>query len=230
MSKKNYIIINSVNLPCSTDFTYKLAKQIKVHKYMKLLYACIPNTNYMINSENNQFQVSFDDGVWEMFLPIGNYTTNSLAQKINNVMTANNFNITFDDIKVKYQLTASQSFFVVGSACEVLGIEQHQTFDTTNIYAKSSIQFTNPKILYIRINELNNENIVSSHSKNVTFFVHNNALKNENTYYYAYQYDNVVSVESNIIDVNELKIEIMDENFKIYDNLNIPIQLIVEFI
>lgn len=231
MNKKNYIIINTANLANSTEFTYKLAKPARVKQYVKLMYACVPNTNYMLNNTNNNLIITFIDGtVRNITLPNQNYLTNELASAIKTAVNYSNFDMVFDKNLVKYQLTAGGNFYTSGNMCSVLGLEQNQFFLPGSVYAKNSIQFTNPKVLYIRINDLSNENIFTSTSKNATFFMHNDTNKNSNITYYAYQYDNIITVESNPISLSELQVQILDDNFQIYDNLNIPVQLILEFV
>jgi len=233
-----YIIINSTatsesTSSTSTNFTFKLAQQIEISKYLKLLYCAIPCSNYLISASNNNLIITFADAtVKNISIASQNYTTATLATAIQTAVNYASFAMVFDSNLSKYKLTASQNFSISGSMCKTLGIAQNQAFNSNpaNTYAASSINFNSPQILYIKINEFSNENIFTAQPKPVSFFVHNNVLKNSIIYYFAEMYDNIVSVSTNPVLLSHLHIQILDEDFKIYDNLNIPIQLILPFV
>jgi len=229
-SNKKSIIINSKNFGKSTDFTYLFNKSIKINSYLKLVYAALPNTSYLVsNNSNNNLIVTFADAtVKNINIDIGNYDVDSLATAIKTAINYSSFNMVFDKVKIKYQLTASQSFHVSGNMIAILGITDNQLFNSSNIYCDKCIYFTFPNILYIKIDNFDNPNIIYDKCKSVTFFVHNYALKSYNTYYYSYEYDNIMNINYPI-ELDSMHIQILDENFNVYDNLNTPIQIILEF-
>ena len=71
------VIIDSwkLNAICktSTNFKYVLSKSIKCKK-MKLLYAAIPYSWYMIDDLNNHLKIKFNDtSTYDIYLSSGNY-------------------------------------------------------------------------------------------------------------------------------------------------------------
>jgi hypothetical protein len=227
---KKTIVINSNLYDNKTDFVFQLPQTIKITKYLQLVYASIPNTNYLITGDTNELVVAFSDG-YNMLptLTPKNYDVDTLSTEIKSKVNYAMFDIVFDKAKLKYQLTASQSFNVTGSMCKILGIEQNQLFNNLNIYAKDSINFNMPQILYILVNEILNPNVICNTSKSSTFIIHNNVLKSNNIIYFSYMYDNIVNVDYPI-ELNQLHIKILDENYQTYNNLNIPIQIIMHYI
>lgn len=229
MNNKKSIVINSKDFENSCDFVYTLNKPIKITKYLQLVYSAIPNTNYLVNDSNNNLIITFNDTmVKNININSGNYDVDALATTIKTAVNYSSFNMVFDKTQIKYQLSASQSFHVTGSMIKILGISDNQLFNSSHIYCDSCIYFTFPNIIYIKIDNFDNSTIYYNESKSVTFFIHNSALKNGITYYYSYDYDNIVNTNYPI-ELDKLHIQILDENFDIYNNQNIGIQLILQF-
>lgn len=227
-SKKS-IIINSAQYDNKTDFVFPLAQTIKITNFFQLVYCSIPNTNYLINNYNNNLIITFNDSTIKNIILVNkNYDVDSLATEIKNAINYSSFDMIFDKNMIKFQLSASQSFNVSGSMCDILGITQNQLFNNSNVYTTNSINFTSPQILYISINEIQNPNVICNTSKSTTFFIHNSAMKNSIMAYYSYDYDNIVYVDYPI-DLNYIHVKILDESFNLYDNNNIPVQMILNF-
>ena len=98
MNKTTLIIDSSKNncIGQSTKFEYILSKPIKCKK-LKLTFAAIPYSSYMINETNSHFKISFgDSSIHNAYLPWGNYDVDSLATTIKNLINYANFNMSFN--------------------------------------------------------------------------------------------------------------------------------------
>ena len=109
-----YLIIDSKNKlnsnETSTNFKYRLSDDIKIQNYIKLSYAAIPNTSYLINSNNNIFRIKFiSEGVFNNYiLKTGTYSPNDLSTYINNIINRLGFIMSYNNQNLKINITASE--------------------------------------------------------------------------------------------------------------------------
>ena len=97
----NYFLISSENRKDknntnTNDFFVDFNKPITVKRYIKLLYASIPNLQYNINTKNNLFIFNIQN----IYVPIGSYNAVELANEIKTQVQlyypAISFNMIFD--------------------------------------------------------------------------------------------------------------------------------------
>ena len=101
----NYRTSDSIS---STNFKIQLYKAIKITKYLKLMFASIPNTSYTFNNNNNTFKITFNDAtIKNVVIPIGNYDVSSLASTIVSLVNYSAFNIIFNQQTYKYTFSSS---------------------------------------------------------------------------------------------------------------------------
>ena len=104
----------------TTNFIYNLKESVEVPNHemcqVSLYSATIPYSFYNVNSTNNQFRVTMNDGDDEktstMTIPKGNYTATSLKDKFISVVKASTepliaslvFDIEYDRVTFKYNI------------------------------------------------------------------------------------------------------------------------------
>ena len=94
-NNKKYIFIDSRQRAYgnSNKFRYQFQNEIKVTEYMSLNLLVMPRSNYLINSTNNTFTITFSNNqVVNVVLLQQNYAPSDLVNQINTVVNkANNF-------------------------------------------------------------------------------------------------------------------------------------------
>ena len=112
-NNEKYILINSKfrNQGNANDFRIYLNKNIKINEYIQISYLNLARCNYLINENNNKFDVIFDDfSKLSIILNQQNYTPLQFVQAINiQINNYKNFNIIYNDSINFCQTTSFQT-------------------------------------------------------------------------------------------------------------------------
>ena len=99
----------------NNSFRYQLPYDIIIKSYIKINYLYLPRLNYLINSSNNSFALTFinDAGVstYNIIISEGNYTPLELVGVINTIMgKTNSFNVGYNTNTYKFVFSANTDF------------------------------------------------------------------------------------------------------------------------
>jgi len=215
----------------SSDFTINLTKPVIIKKSMQLKFCSIPNTWYLVNSNNNTFSIKYSDSVVEnITLWIGDYTVNSLIDSLNLLLNHTNINISFDELLFKFKIVCDIDFQILnGWINNLLGFENNQTSINQSLYAKNIFNFVYNWLYYICINDLFNTNIISSKNKWFTFCILNNCDRNSLLFYYNNWYYENIYWTNNVHVFNSIWVKILDNNFNIVDLNGLNIQMMLNY-
>jgi len=237
MNNLNYLVINSKyrqNNQSSTDFTIQLYKPIIIKKYIKLIFSSIPESSYQINENNQKFKIVFSDSTTKQFnVPIGNYNTTSLANIIKTNVNYDSFNIIFDTSINKFIFSSATKDFTIYSVPYsinyILGFDMNKNYSSTLLvlYGANVLNFIEPSMFYICINNLYNPNIITNNNYNISYIVPVTASKDDVNYFNSNVYENIIYCEN--VKLTNLKIKIITDDGQDYQNQNLDTQYVFEF-
>lgn len=234
----NYIVINSQDkdnkIDTSTNFVYSFSHPIKIKNYIKLVHMSIPETSYLIQTnKNDKFHIIFADNTNKTItIPQQNYDETTLANIIKTLVNYANFDITVNYDLRKFVLTANMNFTIKNDVNyninDILGLNILQdnisianTLTCPNIY-----DFLQPSMLYISIDELKNNKIMTKKNLYTSFVVPVFCGKNDVNFFDAnHLYENIIYVDYDIT-LNYMNIKIYDQDGNLYNNQNSECQLI----
>jgi len=202
-TKKKYINIDTkfrdeYNYLQVTDYNITLPERITDVKNMTITSMEIPMTFYNISSSlgNNSFQItdlSNSNSVYLVVVPDSNYDKNSLITVINSKL--NSFNLKIDLSGNNSRLYSTGHTFSIDFTINDQGIpdkynfryklgwllgfrNQYYTIIGTNVYTYSEqfIDLTNPRYLYLALEEFNKGNQKSFVSPIASSFINKNIL------------------------------------------------------
>lgn len=229
----SFIVIDSSRNNCigsTTNFKYLLNKSISFKK-ISLIYAAIPYSSYLINANNCNFKIHFDDGAdYTITLSFGNYDVQWLATTIKTMVNHSNFNIVFDSWIMKYIFSADQNFQIISSNNSinyVLGLNDEWKTSNLNILVGDKIiNFLNDTILYIKLNNYTNR-ILQDDWFLYTFLITNTANKNEICFYNTNnQFKNEITFGYYQC-VNWFDLQIYDQDNAEFVNNGLPCQFVL---
>jgi hypothetical protein len=210
----------------NSKWTYQMQRPFLNVKSIKLSGCIIPNSQYLINSNNNSLILNTGATDYTFSLVNGNYTPTTLATELQTQLNTNGFSSTFtisqSSTTSKFRLQSTVAvvykFSENSSLGKILGFGATNTASTTDIYATNMYNLAEVKYYKLRIPKTNNL-IESNISKiNESFIIPNNA----NTGEYNYITDNthiINDTENNQKRIDKLTIELFDDENN-YANLN----------
>ena len=164
-------------------------------------YACLTNSNYIINETNNKLIVNSGGGFFTYAFSPGNYNANSFMTMFKLVM-GNDWDIALDSLTKKFSIKYNDVFtFSENSSIDyIIGFSTNltATFSSNALFGGTCWNIAMPRVcnflptprFYIRCDELNNGVVLSSNStetsnilasvpnvsKNNSFIVYENNL------------------------------------------------------
>lgn len=197
-----------------------------VYATIRVTHAEIPNSLYIVNSNNNVLQLS--TGTYN--IPYGNYNANTLMTLLNSLFPSNMV-MSFSTSNGKFSLTYNSSFQILStSTCyKLLGFSQNTTYSSTSniITMPYMCNLLGTKNIYVRM-------------PNFTFDNMNPAIKDKCTLcniavnvpsYSLILYNNTSNVGTiikNQFYPDKIILELLDDDFNFCDFNNIDFNITVE--
>ena len=213
--------------PNNSNFNYSCKNNYINPKSLKLLGAVIGNTQYIINSNNNRFNLTYLGTLYTATLTNSNYTPSSLATQLQTQLNAlaiggDTFTVTVDQNQNKFSIisTGSTIYKFSLNTSTLLG------FNITDSAAVTTI--TSPNMYTVsttRYYKLVVKQLYSSYDTNITGQFNFLILNNSNSGSFTYltnenNVNNVLNIESKI-NLQNLTIQLFDEwnNFVQLNNI-----------
>ena len=228
-----YLLIDSINrdvLEPNYNFTVQFKNNIKIQKYIKLIYASIPITNYNLNLTNNKLRINNTN----IFISIGSYDSTTLATELKNMLVIafplNNFNVSYIDKLFKYNITGTNPFTLNLSQSTiniVLGFGKND-ITNNNIISDYAANLLGPNYLSVKLSGIEN-NIKSNAKTNLGFIIPLTVNEGGISYFNSktnYPQKTNVLYELNFISCN-IQLLLPDNSF--FDNNNIDWVLLFEY-
>jgi len=226
---ENYIIVNSKykqKYENSNNFTFKLSKQIEIKKYIKLIYCGIPETSFLINQYNCNFFILFSDStVKSGSIPFGDYKTSTLCTAIQNAVNYDSFTCAFDTSLNKFTFSSGTKNFTIygdvkNSVNYVFGLSNLINYSSASqiLYCPNFVNFLDPSLLYISIDNLYNPRITTNLNLNISYVIPITAGKNNVNFFNENTYNSIIYCDN--VRLNNLKISILTYDGNLYENNN----------
>lgn len=229
---KSLIIVDSSKrnqeiYPNNSDWVYKCQSNYIKPKKFKLVAGIIPNTQYIINGNNNILSLTYSSTNYNASIAIGNYTSSTLSTALQTALNNANvpsttFTITNNSTTSTYTLNStnavSYNFSNNPSLAKILGFSNVNTSSSTSLTSTNSYRVNTTTLYKIHIKEIQSQ-YDTNMDLNFNFIVLNNVNSNE----YLYIYPDVNNV-ANEIDIT-YDINITNLHIKVYDENNNLIQL-----
>ena len=231
----SYFVINTNERQSNNnnDFQYNLNNNITINKYLKLVYASIVHSEYLINENTNVFNIKFaDNTTYNLTLNIQDHTniTSFLTYLISLIPYAS-FNAVYQTNLYKVLFSATQNFTITWGddiLYMVFGFKNNipQISISNNLYSGIvNLQITNN--LYVNINNIN-DNIITNINSYGYYIPITGNTKSIINYYNQLEDENKITLKKPI-KLNILNIKIFTNNNKLYYNNNAPIILIFKY-
>jgi hypothetical protein len=225
----NILKINSKYKSSGTDgdFEYVLPRNLTISK-MKLLKSIIPNSMYIINTNNSSLFITQGGTDIEIILPVGNYNPSTLCTMLTNYCTTYHMTFTYDSTLMRIVIACTGATTINFSQCQLLA--KLLGFNPVNVTglnfgSDNTCRIINTTYYHVCFGTLQNNNIIS----NVNSFF---TIMNTGTIGDVIASDYFLEqIEiSNPQLMNKLHIQIKDENYNVVDfnGQNILLELIIE--
>ena len=102
------------------------------HIFLSIQKASIPNSFYNINNNNNQLTILYDNTVFVLFVPTGNYNINQLLIALKTILPL--FTISYNSLtnKLTFIYTSDFSFYASSTILGVLGFNENALISSSN--------------------------------------------------------------------------------------------------
>lgn len=155
MNNPKYILVDSkykINNQQSNNFRYYLPKPIHIQKYLKINYLYMPRTNYLINSNNNNFDIIIINNNQPVFLNVyineQNFTPILLATYINSYVNNNlGFRCVYNEMTYKFEFSCDQDFrldFSKSNFYKLISMDQKIYNSENKKIISGIVNFNNP--------------------------------------------------------------------------------------
>ena len=223
-----YILIDSkyrTNKDDSTsNFRVYLPDLITITSKLTIKYLYIPRLNYLINSNNNAFIITFDSShVFNIIFDIRNYTPLELVTYINNNCNYNGFNVIYNTSTYKFEFKANSDFslnFAISDFNKLLSLDKQVYTSYNNKFISNIINFNYPQYLNLQISNITNDVMISTNpniSVNFIIPVINSNFGDIITYK---NIDYNIDMQLNNYTLNYLDMRLLDDDNKLFDNNN----------
>jgi hypothetical protein len=241
IAQKRYFVIDSKYRisGTSTNFTFQFYDKVTITQCVKLIYSSIPNSSYLITANNNTFSVIYNGSNFQnVTLQIGNYRNDEICDQIQTSLNAlfptANFTCTFNKANMKYTITANNNFFIhipdTSNIGDILGFNTGNSAIGTTLTSDKIINIIVPDYLLLYISALDCNNIMTSKNDCATFFIPLNSDKGIINYQYELNsFENIhfINTQKNITQTN---FTLYNPDGTIYDNNNLDIVLLFQYI
>jgi len=225
MTKESIIIIDSSKrnqsiYPSNNNFVYNTTNQYTNPSKIELLSAIIPNSQYVINSFNNLFNLTYSSTLYTSVIPPCNYTASSLAVSLQTSLNrlsvpSTTFTVTVNLNTMTYTITSTNpvvyNFSLNPILSQILGFGSTNSSSVSTISSKNAFQVSTSRYWKLYIKEFDT-NYDTNISGLFNFIILNNV--NNSDYLYMIKDINCVnnSHEINIRrNITTLSIELRDE-------------------
>jgi len=224
MTKESIIIIDSSKrnqsiYPSNNNFVYNTNKQYINPSKIELLSAIIPNSQYVINSFNNLFNLTYSSTLYTAVIPPCNYTASSLAlslqTSLNGLSVPSTFTVTVNLNTMLFTITSTNpvvyNFSLNPILSQILGFGSTNSSSVSTITSTNAFQVSTTRYWKLYIKEFDT-NYDTNISGLFNFIILNNV--NNSDYLYMIKDINCVnnSHEINIRrNITTLSIELRDE-------------------
>jgi len=182
IKQTKYLLIDSrfKTYGSSNNFLYTLSTQITVNNAIKLIYSSIPNSNYLFNSSNNTFTVSYNgSSAQTITFSVGNMRTDQIATSLQSQFLAffpsSGFTCQFNTNTIQFNCAANNNFyfnFPNSNIASILGFNLGLNYSNSNILNSPNIVYTiYPDYLIMYIDKIFNNNIISSQNIQYSYFI-----------------------------------------------------------
>jgi hypothetical protein len=239
LKSNEYTILNNSSKKSSITFDLKTSINIplNVDAYIQLNSFKFINSFYNINSTNNNFYFSLNGGVediniiYEINIPIGNYSITSLVTYLNTELTSF-IVVVFNNATFKLSFTSDTYTFIirdgVNSCLKLIGFTD-TTIETNDLNSTNLINLSGTQVLYVSLGNIHisSNSSVSSKHINVLESVNVDVLPGSSKSYY-----NSSSLKYKIAEsyVSRIDVNIFDENGLLVDFNNTDWFMSISFI
>lgn len=246
---KNKLYSNPNNYQINLDKYPELQKNIIG---ISLISAFMPNSEYLINNNNNKLDILFNSTVYNVELEKGNFDsstgTGSLENALQTALTtqiAGTFSVKLDPTTHNFTIKNTSSEFTLlletGENCdsylyETLGLEKKDVTSTISgtdhIITTNHINVHSSKYVDIVIEEIPRIGLISNTKDNENYIL--DRIYFDNNYgnyklHYANDYDRIYNF-FNAIEIKNLTIKLYNDKNFIYDSNNLDNVITLEFI
>lgn len=122
--------------PNPSKYVIKLKEVYKNVTSVTLFNACIPNTSYLVNTNNNILHLSITNIEYKLEIPVGDYTASNLAVALETALQTLdvNFTVTLNTLTNKFTMTNTSAFDLL-----FIGSSEFHNDHKRNTYLKRSI-------------------------------------------------------------------------------------------
>lgn len=228
------------------DYRISLEKFDELRKNIvgiSLVSTCIPNTEFLINKNNNKLDIFINGNLKVVELDIKNYDqlsdfSTDLQTKLQ--IADPNFNTTFDNDKNSITITNTIEFTFLletgnNTNCslqEVLGLGYKDIESTSKSITTSFINLASNRYVDIVIEDIPRIGLINTTKENENNILERVFLDNkygEYKIHYVNDYDRIYNF-FNGIELSNLSIKLLNDKNKIYDSNNVDNVITLEFI
>ena len=236
-----YILIetkNISNIDNKYNFRYHLNEMINITKYIELQLLIMPRMNFMINKNNNSFQVKLYNNnnsyIVNFNLPLQNYTPISLCDTINLLFSASNgitFIASYNQYNYKISFSSNCNFdlnLTLSSFNKIISLDKKIYYSDIIKQISSFIIFNQPNYIKFSLNNITSTNIINNNQNIETSWVIPMISKNFGEIIEYKSIDYPFKIQTNI-KTNYLDISILDDDNNKFDNNNYNWYAILKF-
>jgi len=188
------------------------------HLYISVQKASIPNSMYNINSNNNQLTIFYDNIVYVLYVPTGNYNINQLLIALKTLLPS--FTISYNTLtnKITFIYTSDFSLYASSTILGVIGFNENALISSTNNRLESihCCNLVSVKCINV-LSNLTTYNINTQFSNNKSILC---SIPVNSAPYSMIQYENNNNFRSNLFtnSLSTLNIQLVDDsNGKLID-------------
>lgn len=190
---------------------------------LSMPYACITNSNYLINLTNNRLIISYDGSTYFTYaFPQGNYSATTFMTMFKTIMPIG-WDIALDSLTKKFSIKYSDIFYLSSQSTidYVMGFSTNltATFTTNSLFGGTCWNIVMPRVInflpvprfYIRCDEISNGIVLAQNSTETSNVLASvpNVSKNNSQIVYE---NNLDEYQLNNFTYDTLTISITDEN------------------
>jgi len=225
---------NSLKSSVNFDFISILKEEDDiVSSYISVINAQIPMSYYLITSANNIlcYNTMSPVSVINLYIPVGNYNSYTLCEKLTSLFLANGVTITITVSSINglinfsqsssvfsiYPYKLSNSHIIFSTIAPVIGLTSTAIYSGTSITGNYPINLLGTKRIKVKSNVLA---INSLSSINLSFNTTIATIPVDNSYFSIISYENQNGLNKNIIKVTtieNLDIQLTDDDDNLID-------------